>query len=128
MKYLDFYQYLKEAKHGRYWSAYWMDSHGKFYEVYSDEDMQKGHYWFAQMYCIKHDIDFSTTGPQEELFKKRWVRVTFNYHGDKTLRFDYSQGHNPLTNTTQRRALQVKADELAAQSVFDDVRNREVEL
>lgn len=127
MKYLDFYQHLREAKYGRFWRAYWMDARGTFYEVYTDEAAQKGHFWFAKTYCIKHDIDFSAEGPEKEMFKRGWVRLVFNYYGDKTLSFDY-EGSNPMSNTTQRKAIRVKADELLAEKIFDDKLDREVEL
>lgn len=125
MDYKSFFQYLWEARHGRLWSAYWMDSRGTFHEVYRDEEGKNGHFIFAKGYCDMHDIDYSRTGPENELFKRGWVRITYNYRGDNVLHFDYS---HRTPSDSQMRSLKVKSSELGALSIFDDKQNKEVEF
>ena len=102
-----------------------MDSRGMFHEVYRDEDGRDGHFRFAREYCDTHNIDYSRTGPIEELFKRGWVRVTFNYGADNELHFDYGAR---LVSDSQLKSLKVKATELGAVSIFDDKQNKEVEF
>ena len=125
MDYKSFFKYLWEGRHGRFWSAYWMDSRGMFHEVYRDEDGRAGHFRFAREYCDTHNIDYSRTGPIEELFKRGWVRVTFNYGTDNELHFDY--GVRSVSDS-QLKSLKVKATELGALSIFDDKQNKDIEF
>lgn len=125
MDYKSFFEYLWEARHGRLWSAYWMDNRGTFHEVYRDEDGRMGHFRFAKEYCDTHNISCYNSDPTTELFKRGWIRVTFNYGADNELHFDYAYR---TPSDSQMRALKVKAAELGAVSIFDDKQNKDVEF
>lgn len=124
MEYKSFFSYLWEGRPDRFWSAYWLDSRGMFHEVYIDESKKDGHFNFAKKYCQEHDINCEAYGPIDELFKRGWIRVTYNYHLDKALNFDYGPR---LPSDAQLKSLRNKAAELGAISIFDDKRDKEVE-
>lgn len=125
MDYKSFFRYLWEGRHGRFWRAYWMDSRGMFHEVYRDEDGRVGHFRFAKEYCDTHNINCSATGPIDELFKRGWIRVTYNYGSENEMHFDYAHRQ---PSDTQIRSLKNKATELGALSIFDDKQNKPVEF
>ncbi len=127
IKYKDFFESINEARFGRYWSAYWLSPNGKFYEVYKDETGKNGHFVFAREFCENNGISFSRQGPEAELFKRRWVRITVNYQQDNKLRFDYV-GYSPMNNTRQKKAIRDKANELGIIDVHDDKLNQQIDI
>ncbi len=125
MNYKSFYYHLYES-YSKPWRAYWLDSHGKFYEVYLNGERtgNDGHFSFAKQYCIQHDISLNTPiGPVGEIINRGWSRITFNYYGDSTMNVDTLQKNFTVTVL---RALKKKAEELNASKVRDSEGDRDL--
>jgi hypothetical protein len=121
---IKFQKYLFE-NYGKSWRAYWLDPHGNFHQVYSDDRGLQGHWHFAKAYCIQHNLLPTSSGPVDELLNRKWVRVTYNYANDKEINFDYEDSY-PAPHML--RAIRELASMLGASGIYDDKKNRNIEL
>lgn len=143
MQYKEFFWYLFEGV-GRNWrdlelveiaineyknpgTAFWLDPHGNFHSTLSDinNTYADGHWGFARNYCQQNGLLPTATGPVDELLKRKWVRIAYNYYDDKYLHFDY-EGAYPSPHML--RAIAKKSDALGAVRIYDDIENQVVEL
>lgn len=109
----------------RVWKAWWMDDKGKLYEVYGNNP-QNGHWNSAVNFLQGMGIDrWKYESPVQELFKKGWVRLTFNYYHDRVMNFD-----NEAMEIRPWLMKRIKdlAIEVGATSLHNDNTDRAVEL
>lgn len=123
MEYKDFFYYLFENQ-DKHWSAYWMDPTGNFQEVYLNGS-KNGHFNFAREWLKSKNLISTGTSPTEDLMKRRWIRVTYNYYSDRIMHIEHSQ--TELT-AQMLRSLRNKAYELGASKIIDDTRNGEIDI
>lgn len=111
--------------------AYWLDPHGNFHEV-EPLSSNAGHWAFAQKYChekgINYNNDENDNSPIIALYKRKWVRVVFNYGFRRQLAISYIVPYNPMIVPPMKRAIENKAKELNATEIIDDVTRNKIKL
>lgn len=111
--------------------AYWLDPHGNFHEV-EPLSSNAGHWAFAQKYCHENNIDYKKdeddNSPIIALYRRKWVRVVFNYGFRRQLAISYIVPYNPMIVPPMKRAIENKAKELNATEIIDDVTRNKIQV
>jgi hypothetical protein len=118
---------ILETHSDRKWKAYWLDPHGNFHEVYLENNID-GHWNFAKKYIQKHipSIDINNTSLTNELLKRKWTRVTYNYHLDNMLYIEYK--YNPLDKPHLKNSIVKKMAELQTDVLYDDIKHQVINI
>lgn len=109
----------------KHFKAWWIDPNTKLHEVYV-QSKSDGHWNWAINFLAAAGLQRTEyEDPLEQLYKRGWARLTYNYYHDGVLAFEYGVRY-PSPNVL--KAIKDLAIELRASKLIDGNKDKEIDL
>jgi len=107
------------------WKAWWIDPNAQLHEVYK-QSKSHGHWnWAVNFLAAAGRQRTEYEDPLEELYKRGWARLTYNYYHDGMLSFEYGARY---PSPKVLKAIKDLAIELRASKLVDGNKDKEMDL